>query len=184
MTAPMRWQYLETEAFRMRSAMAAWWLRECETIIDIGGGATPITDFLLPHQRSIVIDPLVPPTSNPAAIHLPIRVQDWDAKVPEPFGVVMLGCDLDGFDHWIRHLCAIIAKASRTVLEAPSHYKPSMRQIRDIIRRTTCPVLATIQMSIEDMTARPYVWPRDGWPPKPDRYMVLLGKAHHAAGPS
>ena len=54
--------YLLTEGAMSRYVLAAHYVRDCQSVIEIGGFKTPITRFLtrVPEQV-LVVDPLIPP---------------------------------------------------------------------------------------------------------------------------
>lgn len=126
-----QWAYLLTEQLKTRYAVAAFLLRDCKTIVEIGGYKTPISDFV--KDKPIhVIDPLVDPSTNPLAIHHRVGVQDW--RPPgnlKDFGLIMLGIHLTGICCWA-DLHELVNRSTRTIIGVAQNWKPSRDQFAGI----------------------------------------------------
>ena len=54
----MNWPYLELEPFKIRSVLAAHFLKDCSEIVELGGYKTPISDFVT-GKKVTVLDKLL-----------------------------------------------------------------------------------------------------------------------------
>jgi hypothetical protein len=128
------WPYLCLEIFKLRQVIAAYWLKDCEEIVEIGGYKVPMSEFVT--QKITVIDPLVEARSDDRVTHLPITFQNWSGSVPNNFGLVILGFDLImELDHWKR-LYGMINTCKAAVIETPIDYEPSIKQFSVLLNNT------------------------------------------------
>lgn len=168
------WAYLETEAFQSRYATAAFLLRDCTEIVEIGGYKTPISGWTAPHQFVTVIDPLTPPHTKGLAKHLPISFQDWDKNLqaPENFGLLILGMDLQGFSEndW-NTLYTLIDRAQRVVIGFPTSWKPSKKQFQKILEHTGKKIALQMQF---DFSNNDFSQLKNSWPPRTIRALYVL----------
>jgi len=169
----VEWNYLNTEPFRVRYAVAAYWLRDCRTILEVGGYRTPISHFIRPDQYAVVLDPEVVPEAPANAEHLAIYYQDWRGHLDAGYGLVLMGLDLQGPDQ----LDALIRPAGLVVLECAVTYLRSLLRAERIVDEHQRPVLADWTITIGGRELDAVQYPRDGWPVKPERRMLLLGAA-------
>jgi hypothetical protein len=125
--------YLMCEGARTRYLIAAHHLRDCDTVVEIGGFKTPITGFLtrVP-ERVLVVDPLIRGYSGTSLRGEPCRLehvastfQDYHFDLePHRYGFVMLGLSLKHFSahqptserEW-RKLRGLLQDASVAVIE-------------------------------------------------------------------
>lgn len=95
--------HLSGEGAAIRQVLAAYFLRNCRHIVEIGGAGAPITDFLTHSPESVtVVDPKIEPLERDEWLGRPCRVRhvamkfqatSFDAPA-EALGVVMLGLSL------------------------------------------------------------------------------------------
>lgn len=176
------WKYLASPAFAMRSVLAAHFLRECPTVVEIGGGRVPINDFLTGHHEFVlVVDPFLREarwdTLNArlcAVWHVRARFQDliWRIDRPRDYGLVMLGLELQGLSDDDRAaLYLLVNRARRTVVEFPTSWDPSRAQFEELLRACRLRVLQSCKLDLSgndvgDMTG--------SWPPRFDRELHVL----------
>jgi len=153
------WEHLRTEAYHSRYAMAAYFLKDCPSIIEIGGSqlTTSIDNFVDKSIKVILCDPALTEDSrsgNPICIKEKYQEVDFSHYIrgpqcelcPSPYGLCILG--LDGrFQHpdqfgSSNFLCKpqhdnplqkLISGSKRTVLEIPTGYRKSVPLFNNII---------------------------------------------------
>lgn len=100
-----RLPHLASPAAALRQVLAAYALRRCPHILEIGGAGLPITGFLTHAPASLtVIDPKIPAyeadTLNGAPCrlrHITAKLQEIEIAPPGPYGLVLLGLSLKPF---------------------------------------------------------------------------------------
>lgn len=158
----MKWAYLEHEAYRARHAIAAWFLRDCPLIIDIGCGATPLQPWC--SQPVISISPDLPN----GAIGFCGPVEDWNVSVAPGYGVCVLGCDFST-QAAIDRVHQLLDSASVTVIESTTDYEPDLSMAMRLIHGRV------VRQSIDvDLSRVPIDLPSDSWPARPHRRMWVL----------
>jgi len=144
-----KWAYLLTEQFQTRYAVAAYLLRDCEQIIEIGGYKTPISSFIK-DKRIDVIDPEVCHSFNPMAQHHAIDFQDWKPAADiHDYGLLLLGMDIKG-ESCLDKLCKLINGSIKTVIGIPANYSPSVDQLVSLLNKTQKKVTFKIAMDFRD----------------------------------
>ena len=141
---------LELEIFKTRSAIAAYLLRDCEEIIDIGAYKCPIFNFV-DNKRIFVtaIDPRTAALQTENVCCLPILFQDWDASLHSTnYGVLLLGLDLHMPDYGWDKLCKLINASKRTVIEFPPEYKESLAKFERIMGSVNKRITMTILLDL------------------------------------
>ncbi len=165
-----RWPYLESAAFRLRGAVAAHFVRRCPTVVEIGGGRTPMDGYLDDARvEVIVVDPFLPDVERPLkhggrARHVRGRFQDivWDVRRPGGFGLVMLGLELlDMGEEDFANLYALIDAAAVTVLEFAATFATPREQY-GLIRANTV-VEETLRFTY-DLDGNDFGKNADEWP--------------------
>ena len=165
-----RWPYLESAAFRLRGAVAAHFVRRCPTVVEIGGGRTPMDGYLDDAGvEVIVVDPFLPDVERPLkhsgrARHVRGRFQDivWDVRRPGGFGLVMLGLELlDMGEEDFANLYALIDAAAVTVLEFAATFATPREQY-GLIRANTV-VEETLRFTY-DLDGNDFGKNADEWP--------------------
>jgi hypothetical protein len=107
--------------------IAAFFLRGCENIIEIGGYKMPITDFLThDFHQAVSVDPLIDPKEESRILHAKddFRYFDFKPFLTRPYGLVLLGMDLP-FDF---KLFSLVASAKKVIIEFPLKHLPSKMQ--------------------------------------------------------
>ena len=121
--------HLQGPGAAVRQVIAAYALRECRHIVEIGGAGMPITRFLQHTPQSVtVIDPKITPLKSETlngqpcrVLHLAQKLQAADLDLPgDGLGVVMLGLSLKpfgGVPAVTEALIALCRRADRVVID-------------------------------------------------------------------
>lgn len=148
------WKYLWSEAFKSRYVLAAWLLRDCKHIVEIGGYRTPITDFLDLekgfHDSVTVFDPKMRPENRMhlgkfGNVRIDHNARPWDGvplkNIPKPFGLAMLGLELHLAEENWRWLFRYVQAAQRTVIEYAVSFPTGIQQYARILKETGAKVV-------------------------------------------
>ena len=155
------WPYLTSEALKTRYAITSYLLRDCDTIIEIGGYKTPISDFVK-DKNVIVIDPKIEAKNEGKVIHLPIKLQDWNDPIKSSnYAVVILGMDLHLDDNGWNKLIMLINNSKKTILEFSSFWKPAYEQFKKICELTNkkSKLIVKLDLSENDGSKYPEFYP-------------------------
>jgi len=166
------WKYLYSGVFKIRYVIAAHYLRDCETIVEIGGYRTPIDEFLTHDFSSVtVIDPLIVPMTSKRVSHLACdyREVDYSFLRGKPYGVAILGMEIP-----LSETLFELVRRARTVVieftEDPTWTHP--RELYDELRKNTNLVqVATIAL---DLSGNHFGDLTDSWPPRTSRVIYVL----------
>lgn len=152
------WAYLKTEPLQTRQVLAAWFLRDCVGVVEIGPWTTPIAPYLRNGQDYTPIEH--------QAEHTLSTLTDWAPR--RPYGVAALGLDLRDMtpETWAT-LERLVRGAKRTVIEYATTWSQGVLQANRI-EEWARPV-----MSIA-LDFRGNLMPREGYPPRLERRMVVL----------
>ncbi len=128
----MEWNYLKSEVFALRQALAAHCVQGFDTIIEIGSYAYPISRFLThPFKKCVCIDPLTEPLCEGKVEHRKEDYREADYSfLKGPYALVLLGMDLPVHPT----LFTLLNGASKVVVEVPKKHIPSkilLELIRD-----------------------------------------------------
>lgn len=135
--------YLSSDPMRTRQLIAAYYVRAARHILEIGGGAEPLTGYLLQPPDSIhVVDPEIEPyeadcwQGRPCRIrHLRLPMTAWWPGEVAPDAVVALG--FVGWDHMERaDVLPLMERADAVVLECSPQHKGgwcAMRELTDAL---------------------------------------------------
>lgn len=169
----MNWDYLLTEPFSGRNALAAYYVRDCAQIVEIGSYKNPITNFLYTSHDTIwCVDPLLKrSTKGSSVLFIKKPFQDVDfSPIQDGFGLVTLGLDIG-----IEHADAFIALLQRSrvaVLESWQTWPPYVNMLRRILERTNKKVVTTIEFDFSNSEVPAQI---DGsFPTRYNREMVVL----------
>lgn len=140
----------------MRYVLAAYALRDCSEVIELGGYVTPIDRFTVPHQKVTTIDPLFEKSEVIQGVDGPVirrvsgRFQDIDIERPVRgrYGVAILGLELHMPESGWKKLYNLIQESHRTVLGVPVNHLPSLTQYKKIRDNTDMETLMTIDMTL------------------------------------
>lgn len=150
----------------VRQVMAAHFLRDCETVIEIGGAGLPIARFLTHHPKAVtVIDPKIEPFRAEHLNGAPCRVEYIQAKFqavtlePEPgeYGLVILGLSLKPFGRQGAidpRLIRWVDQAKIVIIDYPVNRDRSSEQFPELVGRGTLEELVRIKLQIEDVQLR------------------------------
>lgn len=168
------WNYLASEVFQVRYAIAAHYLRECKHVIEIGGYKTPIDGFLTHKYESVtVLDPLVEPLSKKRVHRVPADYRGFDFSFAPPgeYGLVMLGFDLPLSDELYR----LADNARTTIVEFPEHreWMQSRYTFDAFLANTHLQLKVKMRLDLAD---NDYGDLTDSWPPRTDRYLFVFGR--------
>ncbi|MDP9171003.1 MAG: hypothetical protein M3N54_10335 [Acidobacteriota bacterium] len=168
------WNYLASEVFRVRSVIAAHYLRGCRHVIEIGGYKTPIDQFLTHDCESVtVVDPLVEPFASGSVkrVAADYRAFDFSFAPAGEYGLVMLGFDLPLSDNLFR----LVDGSRTTIIEFPEH--PDWMQSRHSFDTLLENTHLTLQVKMHlDLAGNDYGDLTDSWPPRTDRYLFVFGR--------
>jgi hypothetical protein len=180
----IQWRYLRSEAFTVRNVLAAHLVRDCDTVVEIGGWHTPIDRYLNgTHTAIIVVDPFIRDSTRyslngaPCHVcHVRARFQDlvWTVRRAGEYGLVLLGLDLEGLttaDEEI--LFSLVRDARRTVIEFPTSWDPSGRQYAAILAGAGVEELLRLRLDLADNDYGDLV---NSWPPRVEREIHVLGR--------
>ena len=176
------WKYLESKAFAARYVLAAHFVANCRSVIEIGGSKTPIDLFLTgEHDSVVVLDPLIRESrrselnGKPCAVsHVRARFQDVDWNVPPnaDYGMIMMGLEIQGLEpHHYQKLFQLINGAKVTVIEFPPSWQPSRQQFEMIKSNTKSGVTLQMLLNLEN---NDYGDLTNSWPPRCDRMIYVL----------
>lgn len=126
------WKYLYSKPFQIRYVIAAHYLKDCPSIIEIGGYKSPITDFLShPFKQVVSVDPLIEPRREQRILHAKedFRTFNFTPYTKDPYALVILGLDLP-MDMKLYYLAA---GARRLIIEFPPKHPPSKLQFDTLV---------------------------------------------------
>ena len=143
----IHWKYLYSEAFKLRSAIAAYLLRDCPTNIELGGYKTPISGFV--NDKTVFsMDPRTEELHDGNIHHLPIRFQDWQWEPIKPYGVVMLGLELHMEEDAWKRLFTLIEESAATVIEIPNEHIHSVNQLDRILQNVSKTITTKVTLDL------------------------------------
>ena len=129
--------YLGSKIFQERHKLAAEWIGDCTTIIEIGGGQNSMSAHLPNAQKIIVIDPTIKNADNGRILHVAKKFEDWEVDQSlkkEPYAVIILGLALTNMPmHGWHKLYDLIDDSEKTVIEYSATFKPGKKQSKDIL---------------------------------------------------
>ena len=166
----MEWRYLESEALKTRYVLAAHYLRDCDTILEVGGYKTPITGFLTgDHNSVVVVDPLVAP-SKPASTwrHVQALIEHHDV-VGQPEGFLWLG--MDASKRALRKIRPILLGCKVIVIEFPPRHMASVLAFRELLKRDEFEVTLKVRLDLSDNDFGDLT---DSYEPHPVRELYVL----------
>ena len=169
----MEWEYLWSKPFKARYAVAAYYLKDCDEIIEIGGYRTPIDQFVHKSKKVIVIDPLIESKTFGNVKHYGCTLKDFPKVFPKSkYGVVILGLLLHDMDkETTTYLYNLIQNSQVTVIGIPSSYPASVKQFKEILQHSHKKVTTTIGFDFSENT---YPSSKNSWPPRTDRKLYVL----------
>jgi hypothetical protein len=160
----VQWRYLHSEAFSLRNVLAAHIVRDCPTVIEIGGCHTPIDRYLAgTHKSVLVIDPFIRDATRdslngtPCQVrHVRARFQDlvWTVRREREYGLVILGLDLEGLSAADQEtLFSLVRGARTTVVEFASSWDPSGRMYAAILAGAGVEELQRVRLDLGATTS-------------------------------
>jgi hypothetical protein len=187
----MEWRYLRSEAFSVRNVLAAHFVRDCPTVVEIGGWHTPIDAYLTgAHDAVVVVDPFIREATleelggRPCRVrHVRARFQDlaWTVR-RDDFGLVILGLDLEGLSADDEQaLTELVRRARTTVIEFPSSWGPSRVQYERLLAESGADVRVRTRL---DLAGNDFGDLSNSWPPRVERELYVLGRGGAPAAPA
>ena len=125
--------HLSFSPFKKRHEIVAEFVRDCDSIIEIGGGANPMS-MVVKDKPVIVIDKKLKKRGEDNAIHVRKKFEDWQDQETNRtnYAVVILGLELImNRNGWLR-LYDLIERSKKTVIEYSEENKEARKQIKDI----------------------------------------------------
>ena len=175
------WKYLYSEPFKCRYALAAYLVRDCDPIFEIGGYMTPISDFIDGdnHKLVMVTDPKMRTSFNCIENNCEIRhyshrwpdVSFVDKDFPKQYGLVVLGLELHLTDTEWQKFYDLVRKSKKTVLGVVPDHIHSLNQYEQIVEATGA--RKTMEITL-DLSENDFGDLTDSAPPKTTRRIVVL----------
>ncbi len=130
------YEYLSTEPYLCRQALAAFYLSSRQDIIEVGCGATPIWQYMDVWHYIRCVDPEIHGDSGSNYVTIKSRIQDYTYEGHDSYAVACLGFEakLLGEDG-CQALYELMLKAKRSVIEYAAAFAPSSRQMADWLSR-------------------------------------------------
>ena len=129
-----QWGYLKQPAYRVRQGIAESWLSPCRTVVEVGGGVTPIAS---PHQAHLNVDPL----AGRGGLSLPLaeagtQIEGWLADNPDqPLGLCLLGLDLELTEVELAILDSLAVRCERIVIESAVQWQHGITAAAELVER-------------------------------------------------
>jgi hypothetical protein len=154
--------HLAGPAAPVRQLLAAYFVRDCPHIVEIGGHLTPVTPFLIHHPESVlVVDPKVVPREEAELRGRPCRVRHVARKfqeltfdlAPYTYGLVMLGYSLKragGREALGSKLIDLVDQARIVVIEWALQLERAALQVPHLLNRPGLRQLCRIDFALED----------------------------------
>jgi hypothetical protein len=154
--------HLSGPAAAIRQVLAAYFVRDCPHVIEIGGHAGPITGYLTHHPLSVLsVDPKTAPfeaemlNGHPCRVrHIARKFQEIDYNyAPRSYGLVMLGYSLKPLgkrEPLDQLLFSLIDNAETVVIEYAPELERAASQVPAIISRPTVKVHCNFELILND----------------------------------
>lgn len=168
------WYYLNTTPFKSRMILAAGYLTDCPTIIELGGYMSPISDFLKhPYEKVLSVDPLTDPKKESKILHLAkdYREVDFTPYTKKDYGIVMLGMDLP----FSQKLFELITRAKKVIIEFPPDHLPSVNLFEEILLISNLQQDLCVHIDLTDN----YFQKQDSYPVFPKRSLYVFSNTFH-----
>jgi len=176
-----RWEYLLTPESQARYALAAYYVRDCPIVVEVGAWKNCIADYLKPNHLVIVIDPLAEcsPKQGQEVEVIKESLQDVDLTFDltslrgNDYGLVFLGFELVGEKSFIamEKFINMANDAKIVVLEYALKHAPSVEQVGEFLRRCGKREFFRIKL---DISGNAMSLPSDSYPPFCERMFIVL----------
>lgn len=124
-----KWEYLVSSEFEIRKVIACHYLRDCETIIDVGAFRKKLP---IKHNATVyTIDPLK--TINNSFHGTFSEWVDSDPYIHGSVGMALLGFDFEDNQNEWDYLVRFLSKVDILVVECASEFGPSTNQLNRLI---------------------------------------------------
>ncbi|OGC94068.1 MAG: hypothetical protein A2W25_11845 [candidate division Zixibacteria bacterium RBG_16_53_22] len=172
----MDWKYLQSEPFQLRYVLAAYLVRYCMDVIEIGGCEIPIHVFmdLRNHGSITVVDPRMKTGFTidnkrqiASVVHINKPIQECHFPYSE-FGLVILGMHIQGD---LEPVFDLVKRSKVTVIDFSLDFKPSVDQFNQMLQATQRPIRMQFKL---DLTGNDFGDLTDSWPARPIRQMYVL----------
>ena len=154
--------HLSGPAADIRQVLAAYFVRDCPHVIEIGGHERPITGLIAHRPLSVLsVDPKTAPfeaeelNGNPCRVrHVPLKFQQvaYD-HAPQSYGLVLLGYSLKPFgkrEPLGQLLFHLIDNARTVVIEYAPALERAASQVPAILSRPSVRVHCSFELVIND----------------------------------
>jgi hypothetical protein len=168
------WKYLYSEPFKCRYALAAYLLRDCEYIFEIGGYKTPIDEFVTHEAKMVMsIDPRIEESAQLGKTSHRIKARWPDVEFPkvDNFGLVVLGLELHLTNEDWGKFYELVKKSKRTILGVVPDHVHSLNQYNQIVNETG--VRKAMEVTL-DLSQNDFGDLTNSAPPKTTRRIVVL----------
>jgi hypothetical protein len=154
--------HLAGPAAPVRQLLAAYFVRDCPHIVEIGGHLNPVTPYLMHHPESVlVVDPKADPHVEDRLNGRPCRVRHVARKfqeltfdlAPHTYGLVMLGYSLKragGSEALGSKLLDLVDHARKVVVEWAPRLERAALQVPHLLNRPHLRQLCRIDFALED----------------------------------
>lgn len=153
------WGYLDTEALRTRYVLAAHFVRECRSVVEIGGyRGNVITSFLRGQHEHVTVfslDEEFEPFEREELNGAPCCVRhvrdffqshlETPLKADASLGVVILGLELHGA---LPPLLTLLKRSQVVVLEASADYPPGVAVMDEILSAVPARTICRIDLDL------------------------------------
>lgn len=158
--------HLSGPAAAIRQVLAAYFLRDCPHVIEIGGHVRPITPFLTHHPLSVLsVDPKTPDYSAETLNGHPCRVRHVARKfqdvtydyAPRSYGLALLGYSLKPFgarEPLGDLLHGLIDNAKVVVIEHAPQLARAVAQVPSILQRPSMALHCSFELTLDDDAIR------------------------------
>lgn len=156
--------HLAGPAAPVRQLLAAYFVRDCPHIVEIGGHLNPVTPFLTHHPELVlVVDPKAAPHAADRLHGQPCRVRHVARKfqelrfelAPHSYGLVMLGYSLKqagGREALGSKLLDLVDHALKVVIEWAPRLERAALQVPHLLNRPNLRQICGIDFALEDGT--------------------------------
>ncbi len=158
------YKYLQSEPFKERSRLAAQWVKDIDTVVEIGGGQNPISKYTSADQKIIVIDPEIKRKEEHNITHIGKLFENWDGAGEingKKYAVIILGLELKMQQDGWNKLFDLINNSQKTVIEYSVTFKTAKNQVKDILNNTDKKITETKDFDLSNHNYKdcPIIYP-------------------------
>jgi hypothetical protein len=154
--------HLSGPAADIRQVLAAYFVRDCPHVVEIGGNGRPITGYLAHRPQSVLsVDPKMAPfeaemlNGHPCRVrHIARKFQEIDYDyAPRSYSLILLGCSLKPFgerEPLAALLFSLIDNAQTVVIEYAPELERAASQAPAIIGRPSVRIYCSFELVLND----------------------------------